>query len=59
MLIKADGNWVNILRFALKLYKSNIQPAINMTPFDTSNIPRKVAYYIGVNKLKPKDKSGW
>ena len=58
MFIKGDGNWVNILNYAVTTYNNNIHSTINMTPVDGSNNPDKVRYYVKSTKLTPKFKVG-
>ena len=58
MFINGDGNWVNILNDAVIAYNNNIHSTINVTPFDASNNPDKVKYYVKSTKATPKPKVG-
>ena len=58
IFINGDGNWVNILNDAVITNKNNIHSTINMTPFDASNNPDKVKYYVKSTKATPKFKVG-
>ena len=54
MFINGDGNWVDILNYAVIIYNNNIHSTINMTPVDASNNPDKVKYYVKYTKTTPK-----
>ena len=58
MFINGDGNWVNVLNDAVKIYKNYIHSTINMTPVDASNNPDKVKYTFSFKNIKPKLKVG-
>ena len=59
MFINGDGNWVNILKYAVKTYNNNTHSTINMTPVDASNNPDKVKYSFNFKNIKPKLKVGY
>ena len=58
MFINGDGNWVNILIYAVVTYNNNIHSKINMTPVDASNNPDKIKYSFIYRNIKPKLKVG-